>query len=60
MLGQTLVDPLPASPLSCRNSYPSWAMEENFQVPMGVPSFLQLAGTSFGEGELEGWCAGFA
>lgn len=54
-LGQSPMDPLPASPWSCRNSSSLWVVEENFQGPMGVPSFPQLAGASIGEGELEGW-----
>lgn len=40
--GQTPVDPLPASPWSCRNSSSPWALEANFQVPMDVLSFPHL------------------
>lgn len=54
-LGQTPMDPLPASSWSCRNSSSPWALETNFQVTMGVLYFPQPAGASVGEGELEGW-----
>lgn len=44
MLEQTPVDPLPASPWSCRDSSSLWALAPNFQVPMDVLSFPQLEG----------------
>lgn len=55
MLGQDPMHPIPASPWSCRNISSPWALEANFQGPVSVPSFLQLAGVGIEAGELEGW-----